>query len=72
MGSESPQLATLGAFRSMTDCTVRLVSGEDVQAVMDTAALRKRHGPIYNIRIGGPVEIENGEPLRIVAIEQAA
>jgi hypothetical protein len=72
MNSQSPERAILISFRSLTDCTVRLVTGSDAQAVMDTTALRKRHGPIYNINIGASVEIENDTPLRIVAIEHAA
>jgi hypothetical protein len=64
--------ATLVSFRSLTDCTVRLATGEEVKAVMDAPALRKRHGPIYNIRLGGAVEVEHDTPHRIVAIEQSA
>lgn len=62
MHSQSSR-ATLVSFRSLTDCTVRLASGEEVQAVMDVSALRQRHGPIYNIRLGGPVEIEPDTPI---------
>ena len=33
MSTQSPARATLISFRSLTDCTVRLATGEEVQAV---------------------------------------
>lgn len=72
MSTQSSTPATLLSFRSLSDCTFRLATGEEVQAVMDAPALRKRHGPIYNICLGGAVEVEHDTPYRIVAIEQSA
>lgn len=67
---ESVTRVMLVSFRGVNDCTVRLHDGAEVPAVLDVAALRARHGVIYDIRLGDTVEVVHDTPLRIVAIEQ--
>ena len=65
--------ATLIAMRSATDCRVRLADGEEVAAVLDAESLRREHGRVYGVRLGGPVRVVCGrgqEPAHIVWIEQ--
>ena len=71
---ERPVDATLATFHGVADCTVRMLDGSEVAAVLDTAALRNSHGPIYGIKLGGRVQVirdAGGGPAKIVFIEQA-
>jgi len=67
------QAATLTAVKGATDWTVRLTSGEEVKAVLDVEALRKAHGHIYGLNLGGRVDVIYDlatKSARIVRIEQ--
>ncbi|HVU16107.1 MAG TPA: cupin domain-containing protein [Candidatus Didemnitutus sp.] len=71
--SSSIQTGTLVAFTSLSNCSVRLSSGEEVAGAFDVEALRRSHGPIYGINIGAVVDIvfESQKNLaRIVRISQ--
>ncbi len=67
---KSATRVTLVSVRGVNDCTVRLHDGAEVSAILDIAALRARYGAVYDIRLGGTVEVVHDTALRIVAIEQ--
>ncbi len=63
-------LGAILSVRGASDITVRLPNGEEIVAVLDAVALRKRYGRVYNLKIGGSVEVVLDSPPRIVGIDQ--
>ena len=63
-------VGTVVSVRGASDITVRLPNGKEIVAELDAAALRKRHGRVYGIKVGGSAEVVLDSPPRIVGIDQ--